>query len=210
MHRAALRSGLRDAPGDPAHPAGLSPDAGRAPRHPCPRGERSAGGAPPPAPQCNCSRWAASLSRRGGGGGGAAVRGSAGLCVSGCGLRGAGPGGGAGAGAGRARQGGSPPHCRCPLFSRRLSSPGGCGGGDGGGSRKSGVILDIAALKMTELESEVLPLPPRYRFRDLLLGDQSFQSDDRFGAHRWGRRRGWGGRGGRSGGHGDTHTPGGG
>uniref|UniRef100_A0A8C6JHR8 Uncharacterized protein n=1 Tax=Melopsittacus undulatus TaxID=13146 RepID=A0A8C6JHR8_MELUD len=32
---------------------------------------------------------------------------------------------------------------------------------------------------MTELESEVLPLPPRYRFRDLLLGDQSFQSDDR-------------------------------
>lgn len=36
---------------------------------------------------------------------------------------------------------------------------------------------------MTELESEVLPLPPRYRFRDLLLGDQSFQSDDRFGAH---------------------------
>ncbi|RMB93330.1 hypothetical protein DUI87_30024 [Hirundo rustica rustica] len=62
----------------------------------------------------------------------------------------------------------------------RLSSPGGCGGGDGGGSRKSGVILDIASLKMTELESEVLPLPPRYRFRDLLLGDQSFQSDDRF------------------------------
>ncbi|CAM9693868.1 unnamed protein product [Bubo scandiacus] len=60
----------------------------------------------------------------------------------------------------------------------RLSSPGGCG--DGGGSCKSsGVILDIAALKMTELESEVLPLPPRYRFRDLLLGDQSFQSDDR-------------------------------
>ncbi|XP_025011790.1 potassium channel subfamily T member 1 isoform X3 [Gallus gallus] len=61
----------------------------------------------------------------------------------------------------------------------RLSSPGGCGGGDGDGSRKSGVILDIASLKMTELESEVLPLPPRYRFRDLLLGDQSFQSDDR-------------------------------
>lgn len=30
----------------------------------------------------------------------------------------------------------------------------------------------------------MLPLPPRYRFRDLLLGDQSFQSDDRFGAHR--------------------------
>ncbi|KAF4797698.1 hypothetical protein TURU_071092 [Turdus rufiventris] len=65
------------------------------------------------------------------------------------------------------------------MLDTRLSSPGGCGGGDGGGSRKSGVILDIASLKMTELESEVLPLPPRYRFRDLLLGDQSFQSDDR-------------------------------
>lgn len=101
------------------------------------------------------------------------------------------------AGAGRARQGRpprpcSPPpqHCHCPLLSLRLSSPGGCGGGDGGGSRKSGVILDIAALKMTELESEVLPLPPRYRFRDLLLGDQSFQSDDRFGGTAgWGARR---------------------
>ncbi|KAH1179425.1 hypothetical protein KIL84_022008, partial [Mauremys mutica] len=60
--------------------------------------------------------------------------------------------------------------------SHRLSSPGGCGGC--GGSR-SGVILDIASLKMNELESEVLPLPPRYRFRDLLLGDQAFQNDDR-------------------------------
>ncbi|KAM9326974.1 potassium channel subfamily T member 1 isoform 1-T1 [Gastrophryne carolinensis] len=32
---------------------------------------------------------------------------------------------------------------------------------------------------MNELETEVPPLPPRYRFRDLLLGDQSFQNDDR-------------------------------
>uniref|UniRef100_A0A8D0CJT7 Potassium sodium-activated channel subfamily T member 1 n=1 Tax=Scleropages formosus TaxID=113540 RepID=A0A8D0CJT7_SCLFO len=32
---------------------------------------------------------------------------------------------------------------------------------------------------MTEVDSEVPPLPPRYRFRDLLLGDQSFQNDDR-------------------------------
>uniref|UniRef100_A0A673A2X6 Potassium channel, subfamily T, member 1 n=1 Tax=Sphaeramia orbicularis TaxID=375764 RepID=A0A673A2X6_9TELE len=32
---------------------------------------------------------------------------------------------------------------------------------------------------MEQLESEVLPLPPRFRFRDLLLGDQSFQNDDR-------------------------------
>uniref|UniRef100_A0A8C5D8N4 Potassium channel subfamily T member 2-like n=1 Tax=Gouania willdenowi TaxID=441366 RepID=A0A8C5D8N4_GOUWI len=32
---------------------------------------------------------------------------------------------------------------------------------------------------MEQLESEVAPLPPRFRFRDLLLGDQSFQNDDR-------------------------------
>ncbi|XP_069842084.1 potassium channel subfamily T member 1 isoform X4 [Dendropsophus ebraccatus] len=44
---------------------------------------------------------------------------------------------------------------------------------------KSGVILDISTLKMNELETEVPPLPPRYRFRDLLLGDQTFQNDDR-------------------------------
>ncbi|XP_066548344.1 potassium channel subfamily T member 2 [Amia ocellicauda] len=31
---------------------------------------------------------------------------------------------------------------------------------------------------MVDLESEVPPLPPRYRFRDLLLGDQGWQSDD--------------------------------
>ncbi|KAJ6654614.1 hypothetical protein lerEdw1_006767 [Lerista edwardsae] len=66
---------------------------------------------------------------------------------------------------------------------RLKSSPGGCGGGGGGGGtaggNKSGVILDIASLTMSELDSEVLPLPPRYRFRDLLLGDQSFQNDDR-------------------------------
>lgn len=101
---------------------------------------------------------------------------------------------------GRARH---PSHCRCPLLSRRLSSPGGCGGGDGEGSRKSGVILDIASLKMTELESEVLPLPPRYRFRDLLLGDQTFQSDDRLG----GSARGTGA--GRKGEHARKHAPGG-
>ncbi|XP_042335616.1 potassium channel subfamily T member 1 isoform X2 [Sceloporus undulatus] len=60
--------------------------------------------------------------------------------------------------------------------SRRLkSSP----GGYRGGSHKSGLILDISSLTMTEVDSEVLPLPPRYRFRDLLLGDQSFQNDDR-------------------------------
>ncbi|KAM8759628.1 potassium channel subfamily T member 1 isoform 21-T21 [Acanthopagrus schlegelii] len=48
-------------------------------------------------------------------------------------------------------------------------------------SSNSGVILDISALKMAPLEvdTEVPPLPPRYRFRDLLLGDQTFQNDDR-------------------------------
>ncbi|MFT7815485.1 potassium channel subfamily T member 1 isoform X1 [Arapaima gigas] len=47
-------------------------------------------------------------------------------------------------------------------------------------SSNTGVILDISTLKMTEVDSEVPPLPPRYRFRDLLLGDQSFQNDDRY------------------------------
>ncbi|XP_047447177.1 potassium channel subfamily T member 1 isoform X13 [Mugil cephalus] len=47
-------------------------------------------------------------------------------------------------------------------------------------SSNSGVILDISALKMAEVDSEVPPLPPRYRFRDLLLGDQTFQNDDRY------------------------------
>ncbi|XP_037548174.1 potassium channel subfamily T member 2 [Nematolebias whitei] len=48
-----------------------------------------------------------------------------------------------------------------------------------GSSSSSGVILDISALKMEQLESEVPPLPPRFRFRDLLLGDQNFPNDDR-------------------------------
>ncbi|KAL4004774.1 fibroblast growth factor [Sarotherodon galilaeus] len=46
-------------------------------------------------------------------------------------------------------------------------------------SRSTGVILDISTLKMEQLESEVPPLPPRFRFRDLLLGDQNFPNDDR-------------------------------
>ncbi|XP_070795406.1 potassium channel subfamily T member 2 isoform X3 [Pituophis catenifer annectens] len=32
---------------------------------------------------------------------------------------------------------------------------------------------------MVDLENEVPPLPPRYRFRDLLLGDQGWQNDER-------------------------------
>ncbi|XP_058861402.1 potassium channel subfamily T member 1-like isoform X2 [Acipenser ruthenus] len=46
-------------------------------------------------------------------------------------------------------------------------------------SSNTGVILDISNLKMNDMDSEVPPLPPRYRFRDLLLGDQSFQNEDR-------------------------------
>uniref|UniRef100_A0A8C7H1W9 Potassium sodium-activated channel subfamily T member 1 n=1 Tax=Oncorhynchus kisutch TaxID=8019 RepID=A0A8C7H1W9_ONCKI len=33
-------------------------------------------------------------------------------------------------------------------------------------------------MSFLDVDSEVPPLPPRYRFRDLLLGDQSFQNDD--------------------------------
>ncbi|KAM4578516.1 potassium channel subfamily T member 1 isoform 11-T11 [Fundulus diaphanus] len=47
-------------------------------------------------------------------------------------------------------------------------------------SSNSGVILDISSLKMADVDTEVPPLPPRYRFRDLLLGDQTFQNDDRY------------------------------
>uniref|UniRef100_A0A3P9IJC3 Si:dkey-21e5.1 n=1 Tax=Oryzias latipes TaxID=8090 RepID=A0A3P9IJC3_ORYLA len=47
-------------------------------------------------------------------------------------------------------------------------------------SSNSGVILDISTLKMADVDTEVPPLPPRYRFRDLLLGDQTFQNDDRY------------------------------
>ncbi|KAK9532564.1 hypothetical protein VZT92_009942 [Zoarces viviparus] len=47
-------------------------------------------------------------------------------------------------------------------------------------TNSSGVILDISTLRMEQQESEeVPPLPLRFRFRDLLLGDQSFQNDDR-------------------------------
>lgn len=53
------------------------------------------------------------------------------------------------------------------------------GAGDSGRRDGDGVLLDTASLDMSDLDSEVLPLPPRYRFRDLLLGDQSFQNEDR-------------------------------
>lgn len=44
-------------------------------------------------------------------------------------------------------------------------------------SSNSGVILDISALKMADVDSEVPPLPPRYRLRDLL---QTYPNDDRY------------------------------
>lgn len=40
-------------------------------------------------------------------------------------------------------------------------------------------VLPTLRGRMVDLESEVPPLPPRYRFRDLLLGDQGWQNDDR-------------------------------
>ncbi|XP_045018312.1 potassium channel subfamily T member 1 isoform X6 [Bubalus bubalis] len=61
-----------------------------------------------------------------------------------------------------------------PTWTSCSRQPGAEDGGRGDGAR-----LDTAGLKMSDLDSEVLPLPPRYRFRDLLLGDQSFQNDDR-------------------------------
>lgn len=46
-------------------------------------------------------------------------------------------------------------------------------------SRRGDVLLDAASFTMNDLDTEVLPLPPRYRFRDLFLGDQPFPNDDR-------------------------------
>lgn len=99
------------------------------------------------------------------------------------GLRGAGRGSAQGGWGGSARGAGGPSAgaagtARAARAERALAcarrQP---GAGDGG--RGDGVLLDTAGLKMSDLETEVLPLPPRYRFRDLLLGDQSFQSEDR-------------------------------
>ncbi|KFO21498.1 Potassium channel subfamily T member 1 [Fukomys damarensis] len=51
--------------------------------------------------------------------------------------------------------------------------------GDGDGGRGDELPDAAASFRMSDLDSEVLPLPPRYRFRDLLLGDQPFPSEDR-------------------------------
>lgn len=51
----------------------------------------------------------------------------------------------------------------------------------GGTNEGEGVLISTPGWfvsTMVELEKEVLPLPPRYRFRDLLLGD--WQTDDRY------------------------------
>lgn len=47
----------------------------------------------------------------------------------------------------------------------------------GGAVRVDICLRALRRKTMVELEKEVLPLPPRYRFRDLLLGD--WQADDR-------------------------------
>lgn len=61
-----------------------------------------------------------------------------------------------------------------PAFHRLLLPP----SSSASHAERSGVILDISALRMEQQESEVPPLPPRFRFRDL-LGDQTFQNEDR-------------------------------
>ncbi|XP_013362192.1 PREDICTED: potassium channel subfamily T member 1 isoform X5 [Chinchilla lanigera] len=60
---------------------------------------------------------------------------------------------------------------------RALRQP--CAGNEDSGLGDKVPDTAAASFKMSDLDSEVLPLPPRYRFRDLLLGDQSFPSEDR-------------------------------
>lgn len=45
----------------------------------------------------------------------------------------------------------------------------------------SGVVLNVHGLKMATGEPDVPPLQSRARFRELLLGDQPCQSEDRYG-----------------------------
>lgn len=92
---------LRGAPGDPAQPSGRSAEPRAAQ---CPRGERSAGGARPPAPRCNRGR-------------------GCGRC-GGCGRSGAGPGGGAGAGGGVGRAGQGSPSPPLPITAVPFSPAG--------------------------------------------------------------------------------------
>lgn len=44
----------------------------------------------------------------------------------------------------------------------------------------SGVVLNVQGLKMATGEPDVPPLQGRARFRELLLGDQPCQSEDRY------------------------------
>lgn len=129
-----------------------------------------------------CSEWAAQPGSSCGRSGGAVLRGQArggtGRAGGG-GARGPGAGGPGAAGpVGAVLAGGRPARRERAQAEGALAcarrQP---GAGDGG--RGDGALLDTASLKMSDMDSELVPLPPRYRFRDLLLGDQSFQNDDR-------------------------------
>ncbi|XP_064003224.1 potassium channel subfamily T member 2 isoform X2 [Pogoniulus pusillus] len=65
--------------------------------------------------------------------------------------------------------------CRARLFPTPLVA----GGGVSAPPQGIGAGCSPSPGRMADLDSEVPPLPPRYRFRDLLLGDQGWQSDDR-------------------------------
>lgn len=124
-----------------------------------------------------CSEWAAQPGSSCGRSGGAVLRGQA---RGGAGRAGGGGLGGPGAAGpvGAVLAGGRPARrARAQAEGALACARRQPGAGDGG--RGDGALLDTASLKMSDLDSELVPLPPRYRFRDLLLGDQSFQNDDR-------------------------------
>nr|KAF6280285.1 potassium sodium-activated channel subfamily T member 1 [Pipistrellus kuhlii] len=86
-----------------------------------------------------------------------------------------GPGGGRGGARAGARGGG--PTNRTFVFDDGRGAPRPPGAGDRG--REDRALPDAARPGMSDLDSEVLPLPPRYRLRDLLLGDPAPPGEDR-------------------------------
>lgn len=67
--------------------------------------------------------------------------------------------------------------CFCFLFTPSLSVTSDCS------QMLSGVVLNVQRLKMATGEPDVPPLQGRARFRELLLGEQPCQSEDRYGIH---------------------------